>query len=126
MTTTSPDLSRRSGPVASGAEVKVRAAVQGEGVTARTMPRPRALFPPPAVVVGCLAYTRDRGWHFGTVDLDALRRCDQEGDRGRTLVPHGTLAAARRHRRDGTRKCQPCRDVENAYLREYRRRKAAS
>lgn len=89
---------------------------QGEGET-RT--------DPPALVT-CMAYTAEKGWHVGTVSFDLLRDVQAETYNGQQLAPHGTVAAARRHRRWGTPKCQPCRDAENEYLREYRAKRRAS
>lgn len=37
-------------------------------------------------------------------------------------APCGTDAGWRRHRREGTDPCQPCRDAHSAYMRAYRRR----
>lgn len=39
----------------------------------------------------------------------------------RELQPCGTLGAAKRHRRAGQPLCEPCREAERAYEREYDR-----
>lgn len=43
----------------------------------------------------------------------------------RELKPHGTWAAAQRHRRAKEPLCEPCKEAERTYLRERARAKAA-
>ena len=44
----------------------------------------------------------------------------QRGGPPRQLVPHGTLAAHRRHQTRGEAPCEECRRVRNAYIRDLR------
>ena len=63
-------------------------------------------------------------------DLMALERIAEGLGPGRDWTPgrttHGTHAGYMWHRRHGEKPCDPCRLAENAYQRDYRRRKAAA
>ena len=41
-----------------------------------------------------------------------------------TDIEHGTYAGAQAHRLRGEKPCEPCRDAQNAYTREWRKRTA--
>lgn len=47
-------------------------------------------------------------------------------NKGAPLRPHGTYAAYRRHKDEGTAVCEPCREAGSKYLAEWRARKANS
>lgn len=62
---------------------------------------------------GCYQYHRCRCPDCVQAHADYAR--DQRaGLHRRELAPHGTAAAARRHRRRGTPLCEPCRQAERA------------